>query len=126
MSTKIKIVCLAIATAVWLPSIVIAEPYIEPFTPSVRQIIIKQAQIWKTPAAPIIATATCESNLNPKATNSTPREYSVGIAQINLKAHKNITEAQARDVEFAASFMAENFSKGKQSMWSCWTKLYGK
>lgn len=108
----------------WIPTkFAIAEPYTKPFTPSVRQIIVKAAQQWATPAEPILLTAKCESGLNLKATNKTSKEFSVGIAQINLKAHTNITEAQARDPVFAANFMAENFSKGKQSMWVCARKL---
>ena len=125
MSTH-KTILLACALSVWIPSIVIAEPYSKPFKPSVRQIIVKAATVWATPATPILHTAMCESRLNPLATNHTDREYSVGIAQINLKAHKHITKAQAKDVEFAANFMAENFSKGRQSMWTCHTKLYPK
>ena len=123
-----KTILLALVIAVWFPTkFAIAEPQINPFKPSVRQIIVKAAKVWATPATPILNTAICESKLNPLATNDTDKEYSVGIAQINLKEHKHITEAQARDVEFAANFMAENFSKGRQSMWlTCYTKLYPK
>lgn len=91
--------------------------YVKPLT--VEETIVKAAQAWGTPAEPIIQTLKCESQLNPKATNSTSREYSVGIAQINLKAHPTITEEEARDIEFAANFTAENFSKGNARIWTC-------
>ncbi len=62
----------------------------------------------------------CESSFNPNAINSTSREYSVGLVQINLKAHKNITVEQAKDPVFAVNFLAENLAKGRGKMWSCY------
>lgn len=66
----------------------------------------------------------CESSLNPNAVADTPREYSVGISQINLKAHKHITVEQAKNVQFATEFMANEMSKGNAHIWTCYTKLY--
>lgn len=47
------------------------------------------------------------------------REKSFGLSQISLP-HHNVTLEQATDVDFSINFMAEAFSKGKQSWWSCW------
>lgn len=62
----------------------------------------------------------CESQLNPNAIASTNKEYSVGISQINLKVHKDVTEAQAKDISFASNYMAKEFSKHHEKMWTCW------
>ena len=51
------------------------------------------ADLIPTMAAVVMA----ESSGYVGALNSTAREYSVGLAQINLRAHTDITEAQARD-----------------------------
>jgi hypothetical protein len=61
----------------------------------------------------------CESGFKTSATNSTSKEYSVGLVQINLKAH-NIEEEVARDVDFSLDFLAKNLKAGKGSMWTCW------
>lgn len=119
MKSFIKIVSLAVLIVCGLPKESVALPETKPFTPSIIQIVVKQAQIYATPVAPILATMRCESGLDPQATNHTSREFSVGIAQINLKAHPDITETQARDPEFAAAFIAEQFSTGHASQWTC-------
>lgn len=67
----------------------------------------------------------CESGNNRYALNDTPgREYSVGLVQINLLAHTNITKEQAQDPEFAINFLTENISKGKapQMWYNCFKK----
>ena len=46
-------------------------------------------------------------------------EMSYGLSQISLP-HHNVTLEQATDVDFSINFMAEAFSKGKQSWWTCW------
>lgn len=50
------------------------------------------------------------------------RERSFGLSQIHLTAHPDITQEQATDPDFALKFMAENLSKGKGKMWSCYKK----
>lgn len=50
------------------------------------------------------------------------REQSFGIAQIHLPDHPNVTMEEATDPEFAVEFMAQNFAKGKQSMWMGYEK----
>jgi hypothetical protein len=46
------------------------------------------------------------------------REQSYGLAQIHLPDHPQITEQQAKDVDFALNFMALSLSKG-QHLWYC-------
>lgn len=64
----------------------------------------------------------CESSFNPNAINSTPREYSVGLVQINLWAHPHITEEQAKDIDFALDFLVKNVSEGRGYWWTCYHK----
>ena len=91
---------------------------------SVKETFELYAKIYNVSSEQMYKTAFCESSLNPNAINSTSREYSVGIAQINLMAHKNITVEQAKDVDFSVKFMASEFSKGNQKIWSCYRKIY--
>ena len=64
----------------------------------------------------------CESGFNPKAINSTALEYSVGLVQINLRAHyKNgITKEMALDPEFSLDFLARKLKEGSGGIWTCW------
>lgn len=103
-------------------------PIIEvpPKPTELKGLIAYHAKEYGVSAERMEKTMFCESSLNPKATNITSREHSVGIAQINLLAHKNITEAQARDIDFATEFMAKEFSKGNAKIWTCYVKIYGK
>lgn len=65
----------------------------------------------------------CESSWNPLALKSTNREFSVGLSQINLKAHPDITVAQAQSPEFALTYLAKGLSTSP-NMWSCYTQLH--
>lgn len=65
----------------------------------------------------------CESTYKVNAVNHTEREYSVGLVQINLKAHKDITYEQAVDPDFAIEFLVKNVADGRGSMWTCYQKL---
>lgn len=86
--------------------------------------IVKYANEYNVSADVLTNVIRCESNFNPNAINNSPIEYSVGLAQINLKAHINITVEQAKDPDFAIRFMAERIDKTPE-MWSCYNKIYG-
>lgn len=101
------------------------EPQNAPGTcESVKECITYYSKKYDVPVSVISTVAYCESSYNPNAINSTSREYSVGISQINLMSHPHITEEQAKDIHFALDFMAKNISEGKGSMWSCYNKFY--
>ena len=68
----------------------------------------------------------CESNGNTDAVLKTEREDSHGAVQVNLLAHPNVTKEQAHDLQWSLSWMRDQWAANRQSMWSCWTKLYGK
>jgi len=71
MSKIILTLALAIAISLTIPSFVIAEPHIKPFTPpdhlTVEQRITKYASFYATEAIPLISVAKCESGFNQKA-----------------------------------------------------------
>lgn len=60
----------------------------------------------------------CESGFNTNAVNHTSIEYSVGLSQINLWAHPEVSVEQAKNPIFAVRFMAEHLARG-QDIWSC-------
>ena len=123
---KISIAILSLMITTSNPVMAQAPVKIEPpKVLSVKETIYKYAEIYNVSAERMYKTAFCESSLNPNAINSTEREYSVGIAQINLKAHSHITVTQAKNVEFASEFMAKEFAKGNARIWTCYVKIYG-
>ena len=110
------------------------EVYVAPeapkiaYTESSREEWVKQriqyfASKYGVPFVVMDNVVRCESQYNPNAINSTPKEYSVGLVQINLKAHTDITEDQAKDPDFALEFLAKHI-KDRPSMWSCYRSLF--
>lgn len=74
-------------------------------------------------------TIRCESGFDPliqsqHITSTGEREQSFGIAQINLPYHPTITKEQALDPDFSLDFMAREFSKGNQGLWTCYKDLF--
>jgi soluble lytic murein transglycosylase-like protein len=63
----------------------------------------------------------CESNYDPNALGD--KGASRGLTQINRPAHPNISDEQAFDIEFSLDFLAENLSKDKGRLWTCWKKF---
>lgn len=100
------------------------KPVEPPKVLSVKEVIALYAERYNVSYEQMYRTSFCESSLNPNAINSTDREYSVGIAQINLKAHTHITVEQAKDIYFSAEFMAKEFARGNARIWSCYNKIY--
>lgn len=120
----ILVFCLAItASSLQAKAPIIEKP---PKPTDVKGLIAYHAKEYGVSAERMEKTMICESGLNPKSTNITSREHSVGIAQINLLAHKTITEAQARDIDFATEWTAKQFSMGNARIWTCYVKLYGR
>lgn len=64
----------------------------------------------------------CESSYNSNAIGDYGESY--GIAQIHLPDHPDITKEQALDADFSIDWMAQQFSLGHATMWSCFRKLY--
>lgn len=119
--------------ASYAPNVVV-EATVKPKTPlgSVQTALSDYSDIiekysLKFDVSPILTSRIiyCESGGNRYALNDTPgREYSVGLVQINLLAHTNITKEQAQDPDFAISFLTERIATGEASrMWyNCYKK----
>ena len=63
-------------------------------------------------------TLECESNLDPMAIGDSGT--SVGIAQIHLPAHPDVSKEEALDPEFAIRWAAKHFAQGHAYWWTCW------
>lgn len=50
------------------------------------------------------------------------REYSFGLAQINLHYNPKISHSQATDPDFSIDFLAKNLARGNGSWWACYSK----
>jgi len=77
---------------------------------------------YSVSAERMLTTMKCESGLNSKAVG----DYgtSIGLVQIHLPAHHNITKTEAEDPVYATEFMAKEFSKHHQDIWSCYREIY--
>ncbi len=83
----------------------------------------RQAGFTVDQARTMTAIARAESGCSPQATNNNPPiEYSVGVFQLNLLAHPEISEAEARDVYLSARW-AYALSGGGSNFraWSAYT-----
>lgn len=66
-------------------------------------------------------TIQCESNWVTTAVGDNGN--SLGLVQIHMPAHKNITREQAFDTVFSIEYMAKEFSLGHQNIWTCYRLL---
>ncbi len=85
--------------------------------------IVKYSSEYNVSADVMNNVIKCESKFNPTAINHSAIEYSVGLSQINLNVHKDVTFEQATNPEFAIEYMAKNIGKNPR-MWSCYRNLY--
>ncbi len=70
-----------------------------------------------------LATINCESGFNAQAVGD--HGTSIGVAQIHLPAHPDISEAEASNGIFSLNWMADQWVAGRQKMWSCWKPSNG-
>ena len=89
-----------------------------------QEIIYSYAVEYGIPFDSFDTTLKCESDFNPSAIGD--HGTSLGIAQIHLPAHPDITEEEATDPIWAINFTAKEFSEGHANLWSCYNNLYGK
>jgi len=90
----------------------------------VETIIRNSAKEYGVSEELMIKLAQCESTLNPNAIGDTfmPKP-SVGLFQINLHYHPDITREQALDPKFSADWTAKQIKNGKLHLWSCSKKI---
>ena len=67
----------------------------------------------------VLSIARCESGFKMGAIHSTDKEYSVGVFQINLKAHPYITLEQALNPFFNISWAIDRMREGLWNWWTC-------
>ena len=68
-------------------------------------------------------TLQCESGLISDAVGD--KGLAIGVAQIRLDYHPDITKAEALDPFFSINFAAKEFAAGHASEWSCWREQFG-
>lgn len=85
-------------------------------------LILATANKYKINPARFLATAKCESNLNPKAIGDKGKSY--GLWQIHLPSHPTVTKAQALDQFWATEWAGKKFAQGQPHLWSCFRNLY--
>lgn len=69
----------------------------------------------------LLRTLECESNLNSKAIGD--HGHSIGIAQINLPSHPDITRSEALNPVWAVDWSGQQFASGNASQWTCYRLL---
>jgi soluble lytic murein transglycosylase-like protein len=89
---------------------------------SVDELITASSIKYSVKRQIIASVLMCESNNNPNAIGALGE---VGIAQIYLKYHPNISRKQALDPVFSIDYLAHEISHERGSAWSCWRLLYG-
>ena len=115
----------AILIVLFTPSKISYERVPDPPKPtdkvSLAQVIVETARFHGIDETRFLATAKCESSLNPKAIGDDGS--SIGIFQIHLPSHPSVTREMALDAYWAIKWAAEKF-KADPSIWVCYTKLY--
>lgn len=89
---------------------------------TVPELVQHFASQYNVSAEKMLATMKCESSLNIYAEGD--NHTSFGISQIHLPAHPEVTKEQAFNPVFASEFMAKEFARGHQRIWSCYRILY--
>lgn len=89
---------------------------------SVQELVRLFASKYHVSENQMLGTIKGESSLNAKAVGD--HGCSIGLSQINLCAHTNITREQAENPIFSIEFMASEFAKGNQRIWTVWRNLY--
>lgn len=88
--------------------------------------LYNMALIYNTDPEIMIKVIECESgwqNIQSHVTRDGVREDSWGIAQIHLPSNSNVTKEQSLNPHYSIRFMAQKFSEGKQSMWTCYNLI---
>lgn len=111
-----------IVSLLGLPAQAIAEPTEIVRELTIPELIEKYSIEYNVSSDVMTSVIDCESDFRPNAHNGVG-ENSWGLVQINLNAHPQISVQQATNPDFAIKFLAENLSKGRGSMWSCFKKL---
>lgn len=81
---------------------------------------LRRAGFSPIEAVVMTAIAYAESGFDTDAVYSTPNEHSVGVFQINLKAHPNVSESCARDLDCSAQAARAIYLAQGYQAWSAY------
>ncbi len=89
---------------------------------SVRDIVVEAAIRNDIDVKKFLATAQCESSLRPGVTGDGGN--SIGLFQIHLPSHPQVTKEEAFDAYWSAEWSAKKF-KINPNIWTCYRNIYG-
>jgi hypothetical protein len=90
-------------------------------TKHIEQMITEVAVRYQIDEKKFLETARCESSLRPKVVGD--HGQSVGLFQIHLPSHPDVTVALASDPAWAIEWSAKKF-KVNPTIWTCYRNLY--
>lgn len=98
---------------------------------SVLDKIVLYANTYNIDLNSFYKTIECESGFDPNVQSqfkdkNGKQEQSYGLAQINVGVHTDVSIKEAKDPDFALTYMAKSFANGLQNRWSCYTILKSK
>lgn len=115
---------LSFAQRVYGTTLYVAPVYVAPvgihpaFSTSTAEGIIRaSARRFGASEAMLVATLKCESDFEADAVGDGGE--SLGIAQINLPSHPEISRTQALDPLWSIAWAAQEFAAGRAYEWSC-------
>ncbi len=82
------------------------------------------ADTYKVDSAVMSGVIKCESGGSPNAVGD--GGDSIGLVQVNLPAHKDVTRSMALDPDWSLRFLASQVSIGNAHIWTCFRLLYEK
>lgn len=97
---------------------------VAPYSTTTPEVAIDYwARFYNVDATQMYETIKCESAFDPKTVGPYGE---LGVAQIYLKYHPDVTKEQAVDPDFSVRWMAKSWSQGHKSWWVCYNLLYAK
>jgi len=89
--------------------------------PTLEEHIVNTAVKYGIDSGRFLATAKCESSLRPEAIGDDG--WSIGLFQIHLPSHPEVTKELALDPYWATEWSAKKF-KIDPTIWVCYNRLY--
>ena len=94
-------------------------PAIETDRSIIQESVSRNAFVYGVSESLMFKVIACESSHNKNAVNINKWEKSYGLVQINLPQHPEVSEEQARDIEFSIRFLAKGIKEGRARQWTC-------
>lgn len=87
----------------------------------VDALITKYAAQYDVSAEVMTKVVTCESYEDTQAIGDSGN--SLGLVQIDILYHPEVTRAEAFDPDFALNFLASNLAKNRGYLWTCYREM---